>query len=117
MIAENSQTLQKTIEQKPRPSEGNLGDFTTDSRLFLLSAMAVAIGVISAFVAKALLLLIALFTHIAFYGRISTQQTSPAFNHLGLFVMMIPVIGGLATGLMARFGSEKIRGHGIPEAL
>jgi chloride channel protein, CIC family len=29
----------------------------------------------------------------------------------------VPVAGSLIIGLMARFGSEKIRGHGIPEAI
>jgi len=117
MIAENSTNLDETMKQEPRPAEGKLGDFTTDPRLLRLCAMALVIGLISAVVAKILLLLITVITNLAFYGRFSGQAASPAHNHLGWFVVIIPVIGGLATGFMARYGSEKIRGHGIPEAL
>jgi H+/Cl- antiporter ClcA len=37
--------------------------------------------------------------------------------HLAPWTIAIPVVGSLIIGLMARFGSEKIRGHGIPEAI
>ncbi len=79
--------------------------------------MAIGIGVISAFVALALLRLIGLFTNLAFFGRWSTTLVSPVGNNLGVFEIFIPVIGGLIIGLMARYGSERIRGHGIPEAI
>jgi chloride channel protein, CIC family len=97
--------------------EDRLSDFTTDHRLLPLSAMACVIGTISAFVAKALIVLIALITNIFYFHRFSSLYVSPEHSWLGWTVVFIPVIGGLATGLMARFGSEKIRGHGIPEAL
>jgi chloride channel protein, CIC family len=96
---------------------GKLGDFTTDMRVVLISLMAIGIGVISAFVALALLRLIGLVTNLAFFGRWSTALVSPAGNHLGIFEIFIPVIGGLVIGFMARYGSERIRGHGIPEAI
>ncbi len=96
---------------------GKLGDFTTDVRVVLISLMAIGIGVISAFVALALLRLIGLFTNLAFFGRWSTTLVSPVGNNLGVFEIFIPVIGGLIIGLMARYGSERIRGHGIPEAI
>ena len=80
--------------------------------------MAVFVGIASAFVALALTKLISLFTNIFYYQRVSFGEfTSPAAHHLGLWAVFIPVIGGLLIGLMARYGSEKIRGHGIPEAL
>src|SRR5512138_3165013 len=94
-----------------------LADFTTDRRVLLLSGMAVIIGAISSVVAYVLVWLINLFTNIAYYQRFSAQQVSPAGNHLGVWAVFVPVIGGLIIGLMARYGSEKIRGHGIPEAL
>jgi H+/Cl- antiporter ClcA/CBS domain-containing protein len=97
--------------------EGRLGDFTTDLRVILLSLMAVAIGGISALVAYALVWLIGLITNISFYGRLSAAFVSPGSNRLGAWVILIPMAGGLIVGLMAYFGSEKIRGHGIPEAL
>ena len=94
-----------------------LGDFTTTPRLLKISALALAIGAISAFVALGLLKLIALFTNIFFYQRLSVRHAQPIGHHLGLFVMVVPVIGGLIIGFMARYGSERIRGHGIPEAI
>jgi H+/Cl- antiporter ClcA len=96
---------------------GKLGDFTTTPRVILISLMSIGIGVISAFVALALLRLIGLFTNLFFYQRWSTAFVSPADNTLGIFVIVVPIIGALIIGLMARYGSERIRGHGIPEAI
>ena len=94
-----------------------LGDFTATPRVLLISLLAVAIGAISAFVALALLKLIGLFTNLFFFQRWNTSLVSPAGNHLGYWVILVPVIGSLIVGLMARYGSDRIRGHGIPEAL
>jgi H+/Cl- antiporter ClcA len=94
-----------------------LGDFTANRRLLALSGLAVILGGVSAVLALVLLRLIGLFTNLFFFGRVSTDLVSPAGNHLGIFVIAVPVIGALIVGLMARFGSERIRGHGIPEAI
>lgn len=94
-----------------------LADFRTDKRVLLLSALAVPIGICSAFLAKALLWLIALFTNLAFFHRFSAAPATPQEHPLGWLVIFVPVIGAVIIGLMARYGSEKIRGHGIPEAL
>jgi H+/Cl- antiporter ClcA/CBS domain-containing protein len=94
-----------------------LGDFTATSRMLTISAIAIAVGVLSAFVAAGLLKLIALASNIFFFGRLSTVFTSPTGHHLGIWVIGVPVIGGLIIGVMARYGSDRIRGHGIPEAL
>ncbi len=98
-------------------SAAHLGDFTTKRRLIRISAIAVAIGFLSAVIAYVLLKLIALFTNIFFYQRITFAAASPADSHLGWWILIIPVIGGLIIGLMARYGSDRIRGHGIPEAI
>lgn len=97
--------------------EDRLADFTRDKRILLLSLMAIIVGVFSAITAKALVWLIAVFTNLTFYQRFSSDFISPTNHHLGVFVIFAPVIGGLIIGLMARYGSDKIRGHGIPEAL
>lgn len=97
--------------------ESKIGDFTTDRRVILLSALAVFVGGISALVAWVLLWLIAVITNLAYFGRFSAAAATPAESHLGAWAVFIPAIGGLIIGVMARFGSEKIRGHGIPEAL
>ncbi|MCC7264929.1 MAG: chloride channel protein [Candidatus Latescibacteria bacterium] len=102
---------------KPRASEDQLADFTRDRRVLVLSLMAFAIGIISALVAYALIWLINVITHLSFYQDFSSAPVSPAGHHLHYWVVLVPVIGGLLIGLMARYGSEKIRGHGIPEAL
>jgi H+/Cl- antiporter ClcA len=94
-----------------------LGDFTATGRLIVLAALAAGIGVVAAYVALVLLRLIGLVTNLMFYQRWSTALSSPADNTLGIFVIAVPVIGSLIVGLMARYGSEKIRGHGIPEAI
>src|SRR5881296_3018645 len=96
---------------------GKLGDFTTTQRVISLSLLATAIGVLSAFVALALLRLIGLFTNLFFFQRWDTALVSPVDNTLGPFVVLVPVVGALIIGFMARYGSERIRGHGIPEAI
>src|SRR6185503_17189701 len=102
---------------KPRQHRDELADFSTDRRVLVLSGLAVGIGVAAALVAYALVWLIAVITNLAYYQRFSAQFVSPAGNHLGGWAVLVPAIGGLVIGLMARYGSEKIRGHGIPEAL
>ena len=102
---------------KPHEHRDVLADFSTDRRVLVLSGLAVGIGVAAALVASALVWLIAVITNLAYYQRFSSQFVSPAGNHLGGWAVLVPMIGGLVIGLMARYGSEKIRGHGIPEAL
>lgn len=94
-----------------------LGDFTTSTRVIFIALLALVIGVIGTFVALALLKLIGLFTNLFFFQRWDASLVSPAGNHLGLLVIVVPIIGGLIVGFMARYGSERIRGHGIPEAI
>jgi chloride channel protein, CIC family len=101
----------------PDEATGELGDFTTSPRVLLISGIAIVVGVLSAFVALALLRLIGLFTNLFFFGRWNTALVSPAGNHLGVWEVFIPAGGALVVGLMARYGSERIRGHGIPEAI
>ena len=96
---------------------GKLGDFTASPRVITISIMAIGIGVLSAFIALILLRLIGLFTNLFFFQRWSTALVSPAGNHLGIWVIFVPIIGALIIGLIARYGSERIRGHGIPEAI
>lgn len=92
-----------------------LGDFITAIRV--LPNFALAIGVLAAFVALAVLRLIGRFTNLFYFGRSSTALVSPAGNHLGIFSFLVPIGGALIIGVMARYGSERIRGHGIPEAI
>jgi len=86
-------------------------------RLFLVSGLAILIALGAGMLAEALTALIGLFTNLAFYGRFSLAFTSPADNTLGLWVILVPVVGGLVVGVLARWGSPAIRGHGIPEVM
>jgi H+/Cl- antiporter ClcA/CBS domain-containing protein len=97
---------------------GHLADFTATRRMLVIAALAVPVGAVSACVAWALLRLIGLITNAVFYARFDTHLVAPGSgDHSPLVVLLAPVAGGLVIGLMARYGSEKIRGHGMPEAI
>ena len=95
----------------------DLGDFTTTPRVIPISLLAIVIGTVCAYVALGLLRLIGLVTNLAYFHRWSSDLVSPAGNHLGIYGLFVPIGGGLIIGLIARYGSERIRGHGIPEAI
>ncbi|WP_149402669.1 chloride channel protein [Dictyobacter arantiisoli] len=116
-----------TIARQPRTFETDTieaidrvrqpGDFTTTPRMLFIALLAIVIGIASTFIAFLLLKLIGIFTNLFFFQRWGTDLVSPAANTLGVFEVIVPVIGALLIGLMARYGSERIRGHGIPEAI
>ena len=114
---QNESAASTIINNGQTTGEDELADFSTNRRVLLLSAMALAIGAFSGLVAYVLIWLIAAITNLAFYHRLSAAPAIPQGNQLGYWVVLVPVVGALIIGLMARFGSEKIRGHGIPEAL
>ncbi len=94
------------------------GDFSTDpQRLLVLAGYASIIGVVAALLAKLLLMLIGVITHAVYFGTLGTTLVQPDPRHWGAIAIVIPALGGLVVGLIARYGSEKIRGHGIPEAI
>jgi CIC family chloride channel protein len=95
-----------------------LGDFTLRPRTLLITAIALPVGGASAVAAFCLLRLIGLITNLVFYQRISVALVAPGTSHHSPWLILLaPIAGGLAVGLMARYGSEKIRGHGMPEAI
>jgi H+/Cl- antiporter ClcA/CBS domain-containing protein len=108
-----SPSLDLVSEAEHVPPEASV----VDRRTVKLCVVAIALGVLAAFVAKLLILLIDLITNLAYYHRISADAVSPAGNTLGIWAIGVPIAGGLIVGLMARFGSKAIRGHGIPEAM
>jgi CIC family chloride channel protein len=108
------------VEPDSRPQESmerELGDFTASYAVLGLTVAAIVLGVVVAFLALGLLDLIGLITHLAYTGTLSTTLSPPDTSVLGAWSVLVPVTGGLIVGLMARFGSERIRGHGIPEAM
>ena len=88
-----------------------------DRRVLTICGLAIVVAGAAALVAQGLTRLIGLITNLAFHGRVSTEFSSPVGNHLGIWVVFVPVGGALLVGLMARYGSKAIRGHGIPEAM
>jgi CIC family chloride channel protein len=83
----------------------------------LIGALSIVVGALSAGVALALLDLIGLLTHVLYYGNLGASLVAPTLDHFHGFTVLIPIAGGLAVGAMAYWGSERIRGHGIPEAM
>jgi len=118
-VSENNKTESRDNETVINKKDRNedLGDFTTTWRVLPISLLATGIGVVCAFVALALLRLIGLFTNLTYFGRWSAAMVSPVGNHLGIYSVFVPIAGALIIGVMARYGSERIRGHGIPEAI
>jgi chloride channel protein, CIC family len=108
---------EKILAGQESEPESLLRDFTTDRRMLILSALAVVLGIAGALLAYFLLHLIYAATNLFYFGRLSWRFVSPAANHLHWLAAVVPVAGGLIIGVMARYGSDKIRGHGIPEAL
>ena len=86
-------------------------------RLGWISLLASGIGIAAGLIAYLLLKLIGLFTNLFFFHRISAEFTSPMTHHLGVWVILLPAAGGIVIGLMAKYGTSKIKGHGIPEAM
>ncbi|WBO62806.1 chloride channel protein [Streptomyces camelliae] len=95
----------------------HLGDFHVPPRVVLITALAIPVGAAAALVAAGLLKLIALITNLCFHGRLGFGTAVPADTPHRWLLAVMPVVGGLVIGLMARYGSEKIRGHGMPEAI
>jgi len=100
-----------------RSEPSALRDFTVDGRVWLLFAVSIGIGVCATGLAFLLLRCIAFSTNLFYYHRFSFANVRPAGSPLGYWMVVAPVLGGLIVGVMARFGSDKIRGHGIPEAI
>ncbi len=86
-------------------------------RVLYLCLLSICTAIIVGFIAKLLIWLIALCTNLAFFGHLSGASSSPADNNLGLWVILVPIAGGILVGIIARFGSKAVRGHGIPEAM
>jgi H+/Cl- antiporter ClcA/CBS domain-containing protein len=106
-------SLDLVVESAQIPPEPSRIDF----RMVWLCGVAVVLGLVAAGVAQVLTALIALITNISFYGELSLESSGPAGNQLGLLVIVVPIVGALIVGFMARYGSKAIRGHGIPEAM
>jgi CIC family chloride channel protein len=116
-LTENGIPISPLLNDLENETDNNKSSFLLQKRLLYISTLSVIVAIAICFIAKALVSLINLVTNISFYGLFSLDFNSPANNHLGLWVIIIPALGGIIVGLMALFGSKAIRGHGIPEAM
>lgn len=115
LVPEMSPAIERTGEWEIGAPEESA---PVDRRTLFICALAIMVAGAAAVLAEVLRALMGLVTNLAFYGRaVADSTTSPAGNHLGLWVIVVPVIGGLVVGVMARYGSSAIRGHGIPEVI
>src|SRR6201994_673180 len=94
-----------------------LRDFNLTRRVWLISSLAIIVGIGGAALAVLLLRAIAFFTNLFYCHRFSLAMVGPAGSSLGYWMVLVPILGGILVGLMARYGTDKIRGHGIPEAI
>lgn len=106
-------SLEPALQAAQVPSEST----PMTGRVLWICTLSLGLAIVAAFVAQGLVRLIAMITNLSFFGRLSLSHVSPAEHHLGWWVILVPVIGGIVVGLMARYGSQAIRGHGIPEAM
>jgi CIC family chloride channel protein len=112
----NSQISGRELDA-PSPQSNGTAVPPVEFRMVLVSVLAAGIGLLGGIVAFALYRLIGFFTNLFFFHRLSADFTSVRFHHLGALVMVVPVIGGIVVGFMAKYGTSKIKGHGIPEAM
>jgi chloride channel protein, CIC family len=117
LAKEENVTDAKKETRPAKTHQDKLGDFYVPWSVLRIIALAFPIGALAAVSALVLLRLISLFTNIFYFGRFSWVHIDPGMNHLGWFAVIVPVVGGVIVGFMARYGSERIRGHGIPEAI
>jgi CIC family chloride channel protein len=105
------------VDHSTSAFRSHLRDFTADPRMIVLSGLGLVVGAIGAALAYVLLHLIYAATNLFYFHRLSWQFASPAANTLHWLAIFVPIVGGVLIGFMARYGSDKIRGHGIPEAI
>jgi chloride channel protein, CIC family len=110
--------MQQQSGRAPLRVPARLGDYSVNARIIMISVLALAVGAVAALVADGLQKLIGLITNLVFYQRVATGLVAPGLGeHHWWLIISAPVVGGLIVGLMARYGSEAIRGHGMPEAI
>jgi H+/Cl- antiporter ClcA len=117
MALKNGIPVSPTLEETFHPQTITETEQVVTGRVFLLSLQAVINALIIGVIAKGLIMLIDFITNLSFYGKVSFQPSTPLQNALGWMVILVPVAGSIIVGIMAKFGSSAIRGHGIPEAM
>ncbi|MDE2333127.1 MAG: chloride channel protein [Rhodospirillales bacterium] len=111
------ETIADTAPAPPDAGVHHLADFRTSPRVLLITAVAIVVGLAGLAAGVVLLRLIGIVTNMAYFGRVATAMPDLGRSPLGVLAVFVPILGALIVGLMARYGSDRIRGHGIPEAL
>ena len=117
MINQNGIPISPLLSSMDNDVQPSKNGFFLKKRLLRISGLSIIVAIAISLIAKFLVMLINVVTNISFYGTFATGYNSPAGNHLGWWVVIVPAIGGVLVGLMALYGSKAIRGHGIPEAM
>lgn len=115
--AANGIPISPALNYIPGNNEDTKKKSILKKRLISISILCIGVAIAISLIAKFLVTLINVVTNISFYGVFSLKLQSPSYNHLGLWVILVPAIGGVIVGIMALYGSKAIRGHGIPEAM
>jgi chloride channel protein, CIC family len=115
--AANGIPISPALNYIPDNNEDTKKKSILKKRLISISVLCIGVAIAISLIAKFLVTLINVVTNISFYGVFSLKFQSPSYNHLGLWVILVPAIGGVIVGIMALYGSKAIRGHGIPEAM
>ena len=115
----NTEHTSAVIREEAGPPDSRIDQWAAPAefRMVLISVLSAGVGLLAGVVAFLLYRLIGVFTNLFLFHRLSADFTSARLNHLGAWVILVPVVGGIVVGLMAKCGSDKIRGHGIPEAM
>ena len=113
----NGIPISSSLINLPASNENARKSIAVKKRLISISFLCIAVAAAISLIARFLVTLINVITNISFYGTFALKFQSPAYNHLGLWVIIVPAIGGVLVGVMALYGSKSIRGHGIPEAM
>jgi len=113
----NGIPISPSLNYLPDNQDNGKKSYILKKRLITISLLCIAVATAISLIAKVLVSLINLVTNISFYGSLSLKFNSPAYNHLGIWVIAVPAVGGIIVGIMALYGSKAIRGHGIPEAM
>ena len=113
----NGIPISPSLNYLPDNQDNGKKSYILKKRLITISLLCIAVATAISLIAKVLVSLINVVTNISFYGSLSLKFNSPAYNHLGIWVIAVPAVGGIIVGIMALYGSKAIRGHGIPEAM
>lgn len=95
------------------PSPGSVVEVRRFRRQWTVALLAAGLGAAVAGVSLLLFRAIALVTNLAYFGRWSLADATPGAPGAQGWSFLVPAAGGLLVGLIAKYGSPQVGGHGI----